>query len=148
MYQRRSNALERRSGAVGWAIFILGVLGLVFAAFEYSIYSHNKDVLHWNERWGTDTPEQHELVDFQLTVTITAFSVGTIFAMIGLAIMSSSYVHNRELDRLELIEAVKGETTSLKPTPGTKLFCDSCGSPLGRGSRFCPTCGRQLNELD
>ena len=98
---------QRRSGAVGWAILILGVLGLVFAAFEYSIYTTNRDTLNWNEAWGADTPEQHELVEAQLTVTIAAFSISTILIAIGIAIMSNAYLYNRELDRIELLEAIK-----------------------------------------
>jgi len=146
MYQRGSNALRRKSGAVGWAIFILGVLGLVFAAFEYSVYSQNKDTLGWNQAWGADTPEQHELVESQLTVTIAAFSISTILVMIGIAIMSSAYFYNRELDRIELIEAVKYETRPFTPIPGVRSFCDNCGSPLGPSSRFCSGCGKNLRH--
>lgn len=99
---------QRRSGVVGWAILILGVLGLVFAAFEYSIYTTNRDTLNWNEAWGADTPEQHELVQSQLTITIAAFSVSTILIAIGVAVMLNAYLYNQELDRTELLDAVKG----------------------------------------
>ena len=99
---------QRRSGAIGWAILILGVLGLVFAAFEYSIYSTNRETLNWNEAWGGATPEDRELVQSQLTITIAAFSVSTILIAIGIAVMSNAYLYNQELDRTELLDAVKG----------------------------------------
>ena len=136
--------LKRRSGAIGWGILILGVLGLVFVAFEYSVYSTNKDTLEWNEAWGADTPEQHKVVESQLTVTIAAFSISAILIMIGLAIMSSAYFYNRDLDRIELLEAVKHEARPFSPIPGVRSFCDNCGSPLGPSSRFCPGCGKIL----
>jgi hypothetical protein len=98
---------QRRSGAVGWVILILGVLGLVFAAFEYSVYSTNRETLDWNEAWGGGTPEDRELVRNQLTVTIVAFSVSALLITIGIAIMSNAYLYNRELDRIELLEAVR-----------------------------------------
>ena len=98
---------QRRSGVVGWAILILGVLGLIFAAFEYSVYSTNRETLDWNEAWGEATPEDRELVQSQLTVTIAAFSVSTILIAIGIAIMSNAYLYNRELDRIELLEAMR-----------------------------------------
>jgi len=99
---------QRRSGAIGWAILILGVLGLVFAAFEYSIYTTNRDTLNWNEAWGADIPEDRELVRNQLTVTIAAFSVSVLLIAIGVAVMLNAYLYNQELDRTELLDAVKG----------------------------------------
>ena len=99
---------QRRSGVVGWAILILGVLGLIFAAFEYSVYSTNRETLDWNEAWGETTPEDRELVQSQLTVTIAAFSVSTILIAIGVAVMLNAYLYNQELDRTELLDAVKG----------------------------------------
>ena len=99
---------QRRSGALGWAILIFGVLGLVFATFEYSVYSTNRETLDWNEAWGEATPEDWELVRTQLTITIAAFSVSTILIAIGVAVMLNAYLYNQELDRTELLDAVKG----------------------------------------
>ena len=98
---------QRRSGAVGWAILILGVLGLVFAAFEYSVYSTNRDTLDWNEAWGGGTPEDRQLVEAQLTITIAALGVSAILITIGIAVMYSAYSYNKELDRVELLEAIR-----------------------------------------
>lgn len=99
--------LKRRNGAIGWAILILGVLGLVFAAFEYSVYSTNRETLDWNEMWGAGTPEDRQLVENQLTVTTAAFSISTTLVAIGIAIMLSAYFYNRDLDRIELLEAIR-----------------------------------------
>lgn len=98
---------QRRSGAIGWAIFILGVLGLVFAAFEYSVYSTNRETLGWNEVWGGGTPEDRQLVENQLTMTIAAFGVSAILVTVGISLMYSAYSYNKELDRVELLEAIR-----------------------------------------
>jgi predicted membrane-bound mannosyltransferase len=43
-----------------------------------------------------------------LTITIAAFSVSTILIAIGVAVMLNAYLYNQELDRTELLDAVKG----------------------------------------
>lgn len=144
MCQQESAVPRRKNGMGGLVLVIIGVLALGFAVFEYSVYSQNKDTLEWNQTFGTDTPEQHDLVESQLTATIGAFSVGSILVVIGIIIMLSAYFHNREIDRAELLLAVRGQGRPNRPSSEKRAFCENCGSPLNPDQKFCHSCGRNL----
>jgi len=148
MSQWGSGELKRSGDLLGWIFFLLGLTGLFFAVFEYSIYSRNKDVLEWNQAFGADTPEEHKLVKTQLAATIVASILGTALAIAGVDLVLSAYFYNRELDRIELLEAVKGQPKPIIFTsiPGARSFCDNCGNPLEPRSRFCPSCGKVIQH--
>ncbi len=136
--------LHRKGNALGVAFLILGLLGLAFASFEYSVYSQNRDALDWNEAWGADTPEQHDLVANQFVITVGAFLAGALFLMFGIARITGVYSYNKKLDQEELLHAVRQVEKPRGVPSGRRAFCDQCGAPLNSDSKFCPGCGMKL----
>jgi len=125
-------------------LVILGFLVLVFGSFEYSIYSHNKDTLEWNEAWGADTPDQHELVASQFRLAMAAFILGTLFVIFGIAVLASAASFNRSIDDEEFKADLIATLRTQQVVPGVKSFCQYCGRQLAPGGVWCPGCGRRV----
>jgi hypothetical protein len=131
-------------GVVGIILITFGVIGLIFGAFEYSVYSHNKETVEWNEALGHYNQHDRDLVRFQGTATAVAFGIGALMLVLGGAILVSAESHNRRLDTIEIVKAMKDDHGLPSSMRGTREFCEQCGVRVFSTDRFCRSCGKRF----
>ena len=127
-------------------LVILGIIGLAIAGQAYPTWEENKNLLEWKEAYGSDIPQDHDIVERQTIAVLGGLLLGVPILIAGVLLMSVTLVHNARLAKRFLPQA--SITTLPQPiiAPSVQTFCNNCGAPMSN-PRYRRACGKIAQEL-